>query len=466
MNTAVSIERTQSSEVSTALRIPSEPVTTRHRSTLACSALVTSACLLSCLCLVLGSAARLTSPYSPTPTLRYVPTPTYPRTLTPTSAPSTGPDSQTTERHLRIFSELWEIVHDEYLYPDYNGVDWETIGQEYRARVEAGLSDELFWITMDQMLVELNDEHSIFLSPPEAAEEDQALSGELDYIGAGIYSTIPLEIEKKYTVVLQVFPGSPADQAGLRPHDRILTVDDHPACCDAASYSAMERLSGPEGRQVELEVQTPGEPSRTVSVTLARIQGSLPVETRMLEGNIGYVLIPTLWDDTLTAEGKMAGLIIDLRTNSGGIDSTLTGLLAFFTDGKLGHFVGRKAREPLFVNGTDISGSQHVPLIILVGRETASFAEVFSGVLYEVGRARLVGRTTLGNVEILYGYDFKDGSRAWIAQETFRPPSGTDWEKTGIIPNVEIPLDWGEFTTANDPQLEAALDLLRSDTEH
>jgi carboxyl-terminal processing protease len=85
-------------------------------------------------------------------------------------------------------------------------------------------------------------------------------------------------------------------------------------------------------------------------------------------------------------------------------------------------------------------------------------------VLREAGRARIVGRTTLGNVEIVYGYDFEDGSRAWIAQETFRPPSGVDWEQTGIVPDVEVPLDWDEFTAEDDPQLDAALELLGSET--
>ena len=113
------------------------------------------------------------------------------------------------------------------------------------------------------------------------------------------------------------------------------------------------------------------------------------------------------------------------------------------------------------MKGADVGGSQRVPLVILVGRETASFAEVFSGVLREVGRARIVGRTTPGNIETTWGYDFEDGSRAWIAQETFRPPSGTNWEEAGIVPDVEIPLDWDEFTVEDDPQLNAALDLLR-----
>ncbi|MBN1180328.1 MAG: peptidase S41, partial [Anaerolineae bacterium] len=216
----------------------------------------------------------------------------------------------------------------------------------------------------------------------------------------------------------------------------------------------------------------PGEPPRAVKMTRTLVRGTLPVEARLLEGNVGYILIPTLWDETivervrqtlqeLTSEEELAGLILDNRINPGGSDTVLEGLLEFFTQGQVGHFRGRWGQEPLRVRGTDIGGSQHIPLAILVGRETASFAEILSGALREAGRAQIVGRTTLGNVEVLYGYDFEDGSRAWIAAETFVPPSGVDWEETGIIPDVEIPLDWDEFTVEDDPQLEAALDLLR-----
>lgn len=379
------------------------------------------------------------------------------------------PDPETTARHLRVFTELWEIVRDDYVYPDHNGADWDAIGQEYRARVESGFSDEDFWLAMDEMLIELGDDHSIFLSPAVAADEEQMRSGELEYVGIGVYA-VPVPA-KDYSVVLLVLPDSPAARAGIRPHDRILSVDGRPACCDEFGYDYLYLLLGAEGSQVELRVQSPGGVARAVTVPRARILESLPVETRRLEGNVGYILIPTLWDETvvervrealeeLSAEGELDGLVLDMRVNGGGSDVALEGLLAFFSDGEMGRYTSSWGEEPLRVEGIDVHGSQRVPLVILVGRETVSFAEVFSGVLAEAGRARIVGRATLGNVEIMYGYDFEDGSRAWIAQESFRPPSGTDWEETGILPDVEIPLDWDEFTVENDPQLDAALDLL------
>jgi carboxyl-terminal processing protease len=413
------------------------------------------ACLLTGLCAAGGlgwwATTRLASPPPPTPT----------------------PDVEATARQLRVFTDLWTTVRDNYLYPDYNGVDWDAIGDEYRARVEVGLSDDEFWFLMDEMLRELKDDHSYFLSPDAVAEQEMMQSGTLDYVGVGLSGNG--RPDKGYAVILQVVPDSPAADAGLRAHDRILSVADEPICCDADGYSSLYLLRGPEGSTVELRVQTPGESPRTVEVTRARIQGTFAIETRRLEGSIGYILIPNLWDETLfeqvhrtlmdmDAEGELNGLILDMRINPGGAGDVLRGLLAFFVKGELGYFVSRDRVSPLNVRGIDVGGSQSVPLVILVGSDTVSFAEVFSGVLQEAGRARIVGRTTEGNVETLHGYDFEDGSQAWIAQESFRPPSGTDWEETGIVPDVEIPLDWDEFTTEDDAQLEAALNLLREHT--
>jgi C-terminal processing protease CtpA/Prc len=102
-----------------------------------------------------------------------------------------------------------------------------------------------------------------------------------------------------------------------------------------------------------------------------------------------------------------------------------------------------------------------VPLVVLVSEETVSYGEVFSGVLRDAGRARIVGQATLGNVEILHGYYFDDGSRLWIAEETFTPVnSQANWEQTGIIPDVEAHADWDTFTFENDPGVAAAVTLL------
>ncbi len=437
--------------------------------------LLAAGSLLSCTAIQPGPTPTLTPaathPPSPTAQLSTVLTATPPPTAdpSPTPAPTPGDPVETQARHLRIFTELWELVDQTYLYPDYNGADWPAIGEQYRARIEAGLSDEQFWAAMAEMLEELNDDHSQFLSPAEVARENQVASGDFDYVGVGITAT-PLP-EKGYTVILTVRPDGPADRAGLRPHDHLLSVDGIPVCCEGDQDTAY-RLRGPEGSTVEVLVQTPGEEPRTVTITRARIQAAPPIEFRRLEAGIGYIMLPDFMDITtvsqvrqilqdLAVEGEIQGLIIDLRINTGGLRMLMHGLLAFFTDGEVGHSLTRWSELPQRVQGEDVAGSSHVPLVILVSSWTESSAEIFSGVLQEAGRARIVGGTTAGNAEVVYMHNFEDGSRAWIAQESFRSLGGANWEGIGIVPDVEIPLDWDEFSVEEDPQLDAALELLR-----
>jgi carboxyl-terminal processing protease len=390
-------------------------------------------------------------------------------TTTPAVTALSTVTNEATARQLRIFNQVWEAVRGTYVYPDFNGLDWGDVSRRYRPRIESGLTDEAFYQAMREMIDELGDDHSVFYSPEEVAEEEAELSGQFDYVGIGIY--VVTLLDEGYAVLLQVFPGSPAERAGLRSHDRLLVVDGVPVV-DADGVDQLDRLVGPAGSQVRLMVQTPGEEPRELVVRRARIAGQLPVETYRLPGTeVGYLSIPTFWDDTiatrvrraledLMAEGDLQGLIVDVRINGGGVITALEDTLSIFTAGELGTFVSREAERPLVVEADPMGNSQELPLVVLVGRETESFGEVFSGVLQERGRARVVGRTTDGNVETLWQVDLEDGSRAWIASETFRPPSGADWEVSGIIPDLEIPLDWDEFTAENDPQLEAALELL------
>ncbi|MBI3760395.1 MAG: hypothetical protein HY260_00845, partial [Chloroflexi bacterium] len=74
----------------------------------------------------------------------------------------------------------------------------------------------------------------------------------------------------------------------------------------------------------------------------------------------------------------------------------------------------------------------------------------------------IVGETTLGNVEVLWPFDFEDGSRAWIAMERFDPANSHDnWEVTGIVPDVMAPAEWDEVSGTDDPGVQAAVRVLQ-----
>src|SRR4030095_9213693 len=185
---------------------------------------------------------------------------------------------------------------------------------------------------------------------------------------------------------------------------------------------------------------------------------------------IGYILIPSFLDETIPDQvkktletfGDLDGLILDNRMNGGGASNVLIPMLGFFTSGSVGDFVSRNAKRPLEISAKPVRNSQSVPLVVLIGKDTISYGEVFAGVLQDLGRAKIVGQTSKGNVETLRGHNFADGSQAWIAQERFEPiRSKVNWEKRGVKPDVEAHAEWDTFTFEDDPGVAAALRLLR-----
>lgn len=369
----------------------------------------------------------------------------------------------------QVFDSTVDVIEQVYVYPDFNGNDWPAIVSKYQTKIDAGLDTENFYSEMRSMIVELGDEHSNFLSPVDVAADEADLAGSNDYVGVGVY-VLP-QLDKDQATLISVFPDSPAEYGGLKAHDAILAVDGLPIIANGENYTYLAK--GPECSATILTVQSPGQEPRDVMFVRQRIQSPLLIDARLVPttdgSRIGYIFIPTFYDQTIPRQiedalnnfGPLDGLILDNRLNGGGSSDVLEPILSFFTSGKLGQFVSRKESSPLQISADPIQNSQDVPLIVLVSEETVSFGEVFSGVLGDSGRAKIIGQTSLGNVEILHGYDFDDGSRLWIAEDTFVPSvSQANWEETGIIPDVEAHADWDTFTFETDPAIAASLTLL------
>jgi carboxyl-terminal processing protease len=385
--------------------------------------------------------------------------------------PSSTIDAATTKRQLGTLDRLAKVVTDKYVDPAFNGHDWRAIVARYRAAVAAGMTDDDFYRAMRLLVGELGDDHSTFQSPAEVRETDRELAGQNDYVGIGV-SVLPIVASARAVVILTL-PGSPAAAAGLAPHDTILDIDGQPVF-DASGASTLPRLRGPVGSSVTLTVQRVGEPAHDITLTRARVQGALPIGSCVVPGTrVGYLFLPSLFDETfptqvrsalraMTAAAPLSGLVIDNRLNGGGSSAVLLPLLGLFVSGEVGRFQSRAGSRPLDVKGQDVGGSQHVPLVVLVGRDTVSFGEIMTGILQASGRAVVVGQTSLGNVETLSRFTFADGSRAWIARETFVPAHARygPWEDTGIEPDVVAPARWDLFTEADDPGLAAALTAL------
>jgi C-terminal processing protease CtpA/Prc len=115
----------------------------------------------------------------------------------------------------------------------------------------------------------------------------------------------------------------------------------------------------------------------------------------------------------------------------------------------------------LRVTADPIGNSQSVPLVVMVSEDTVSYGEIFAGIMRDSRGAKITGETSLGNVEVLHGFSFDDGSELWIAAERFIPQhSDENWEETGIVTDIEAFGEWNSFTFETDPSIAAALTLL------
>ncbi|MFN3374201.1 MAG: S41 family peptidase, partial [Chloroflexus sp.] len=189
----------------------------------------------------------------------------------------------------------------------------------------------------------------------------------------------------------------------------------------------------------------------------------------------GLLTIPSFYVDNadtqardvltnLLASEPVRGVIIDVRDNSGGYIHVMRNIIALFHDGgSIGASVGRRDREEQRIpRGRTIPGLTDIPVVVLVSDETASAAEMFAAGMRVLRQATIVGVPSAGNTENLYGYDLSDGSRLLLAEVAYQLPDGTLIEGIGVIPDVLIEAEWWRFPPEEDPQLQAAINLLKA----
>jgi C-terminal peptidase prc len=390
-----------------------------------------------------------------------------PDPLPPLPDPTAVPQA-TTELQLAVFDALWQDVFDDYVDPDFGGVDWLALRATYRARIEQGLADDDFYGLMDRALLELADDHSHYQDPGEV--EERAAAEGMRFVGMG--AVVERRPDEATGSLVAVFPHSPAAALGLRPHDLVVEVDGLPFF----DPEGVGGSRGEEGTSFTLTYQRPGEAPRSAVVVRRAVTDFIPVDACVVPGTgIGYVNVTTVSDPLIdervhqalfrmTREGPLEGLVLDQRMNGGGASDVALPLLALFQSGLQGTLVSRDERTEYTVAAVDVGGSQFVPLVVLADTETVSYGEITTGALQASGRATVVGGPTAGNVELLTRHDYADGSRAWIAHYTFEPvglPAGV-WEGVGILPDDEVRTRWDLFTEETDPALARAVELLQT----
>ena len=317
-------------------------------------------------------------------------------------------------------------------YVDGDRVTWKNL---FRYAVR-GLMHEL-------------DPFSEYESPEEFRSMTENVAGKRVGIGIVISASRARGIE-----IVSVLPGGPADKAGLRSGDVLLSADGEDLMGGSASDAA-EKIRGEQGTELKILVYRPSRDARLEFsvprdvITVSSVQGA-----RILPGTDGaaYCRITQFGPDTaadldkalerLSGEG-MTALILDLRDNPGGILGSVTPVCGrFLPAGKLIVSIeGRENRKQL-VRSTDAGPKfTDLPLIVLINGNTASAAEIFAGCMKDYGRAVLVGEKSFGKGSVQSIIPFASGRGALkLTTARYFTPGRLPIHGNGIPPDIEIPL--------------------------
>lgn len=322
------------------------------------------------------------------------------------------------------------------------------------------------------------DQYAVYMTAESFGEYQQSFEG--DYVGAGIY--VQHDSLRDESVVLNVFPSSPAAEAGVTAGDIILSVNSLPLAGDTYE-SAFAMMKGKAGERITLEILRDGE-KLTLSLVLRKIE-SYSVSWRMLatDESIGYIKIEEFnaktadqfkraFDAALEAGAEK--LIFDLRDNPGGEINAIADVLDYLLadGGPIAHFRYKEGTELAKENTTFYADDGHeanLPMAVLCNENTASAGELFTAALRDYNVATVVGDVTYGKGTMQNIIALPDGSAFTISVARYDPPYGENYEGVGIIPHVSVSLP-EEIASTNaflrneedDTQLQAAIRALNA----
>lgn len=358
----------------------------------------------------------------------------------------------------KLFDKAWRILSKEYYEPDMNEQNWERWRNRYQGKIK---TEDDAKVAIDSMIASLNEPYTRFMNNKEFDELLTSITSKIYGIGVNIYSNSG-KIE-----VFNVIPSTPADLAQLKQGDIIVSVDGKDT--HGMSVSEVANLvRGPENSVVELCVLREG---KKIIKKIKRKEIKIKnVKSSVIDNHIGYIQIVSFMGGTTPNEFMEAlentkntdSMIIDLRGNTGGLlDNAVFIANMFINKGEIVEIIYRNGYKKSITANPE-QKLLNKPLVVLVNGASASASEILSGALKDYHRATLVGKKTFGKglVQKVVPLPNKTGLNVTIAK--YLTPNGTDINKLGIKPDVEIGNDFDFYlnNSKKDIQLEKAKDIL------
>jgi carboxyl-terminal processing protease len=325
---------------------------------------------------------------------------------------------------LDVVTEAWGIIFNDYVDKD---------------RLDASA---LSGAAIKGIVEELDDPYTSYLDAETYQLSSSGLQGKFEGIGAYVGT------RDEQLMIIAPIPGSPAAKAGIRAGDIIMEVDGSPTL-EMSLEEAVLHIRGPRGTSVTLLILHQGE-TIPEEVSIVREQIEISSVYSEMKDDIGYISINHFserTDEELSMELKSVtdegatGIILDLRSNPGGLLEEVVDVASHFLDeGIVVHVVDNQGKKTYYsVKSVDVNTV--LPLVVLTDNYSASGSEVLAGALQDYGRATIAGVKTYGKGSVNSLNRLKDGSALYITTARWLTPDERLIEGEGIAPDYEINLE-------------------------
>ncbi len=319
----------------------------------------------------------------------------------------------------------------------------EILNRDQQDYVEQIDDDALLESAIRGMLSGL-DPHSAYLDAQEFKDITVSTSGKFGGLG------IEVQGQNGFVRVIAPIDDTPAQRAGVEAGDLIIKVNDK-AVKGLTLTESVRLMRGEPGTKVTLDVVREGE-AQPLQIDIVRdIIEVRSVRSRMLEPNYGYLRISTFTGGTgrlleeelqkLRArnDGALRGLVLDLRTNPGGVLNAAVDVSdAFLNRGEIVSIKGRSNQANRTFNATPGDLLDGVPLVVLINEASASASEIVAGALQDHSRAVLVGAKTFGKGSVQTIVPLKNDAAIKLTTARYYTPSGRSIQAEGIDPDIAI----------------------------
>jgi len=364
--------------------------------------------------------------------------------------------------HEAMFQQYYKVAYS------IDGMDfsllkkaWDQISVNY---VDPDKIDDkqMMYGAVSGMVDAIGDPYTEFFDPEEAKKLQEDLSGSFEGIG------LQLGMKNNQVTAISPIKGTPAEKAGLRPGDVIVAVDKK-ATAKLSVEEVVSMIRGDKGTKVVLTISRDGE-IKDIEITRAVIiVPSMEHEIITTEDGKKIAKISlfqfseTVYQDFKKAafevlNQNVSGIVLDLRSNPGGLVNQATDIAGWFLDaGNLILVEQEKDGNKIEFKSNGPSNFSSIPLVVLIDEGSASSSEILAGALKDDRKILMIGQTSFGKGTVQKIIDFDDGSSLKVTIAKWYTPSGVRIQDTGIEPDIKVEYTEKDYEQGIDPQMERAL---------